>query len=108
MKLSVRDRLLLLEILPREGDITTIRLVRKLREDLSFSEEEHEVLGLSYTQNPNGTTGVTWNELNEVPVEFEFGLKVTELIRDSLNTLNTQKKLTEAHLALYDLFTQDE
>ena len=42
--LSVKGRLMLLGILPAEGDLTTIRIVRELREGLSFSETEHKQL----------------------------------------------------------------
>ena len=36
MELSVYDRLILLNILPKEGDFTTLKIVRKLREDLTI------------------------------------------------------------------------
>ena len=42
--LSVKDRLMLLGILPAESNLTTIRIVRELREGLSFSEGEHKDL----------------------------------------------------------------
>ncbi len=44
MKLTVLERLLLLNLLPEAGNLTTIRIVRELRESLSFTEDEHEVL----------------------------------------------------------------
>lgn len=36
--------MLLLQLLPVSGNLTTIRIVRELRESLSFNEDEHEVL----------------------------------------------------------------
>ena len=44
VKLSVVDRVCLLGVLPKEGDFATLKLVRKLRESLSFSEEENKLL----------------------------------------------------------------
>jgi len=57
MKLGVGDRLILLSILPREGDITTLKIVRELRENLSFDEAEHKELQLT----SEGDT-VRWND----------------------------------------------
>jgi len=44
MKLSVKDRLLVLQVLPDASDITTMRITRDLAKDLSFSEAEHKAL----------------------------------------------------------------
>lgn len=40
MKLTILERTQLLEALPEREDILTIKILRKLRETLSFSEEE--------------------------------------------------------------------
>jgi len=40
MKLTILERIKLLEVLPPQGDLTTLKILRKLRESLSFSEEE--------------------------------------------------------------------
>ena len=40
MKLTILERTQLLEALPPQGDILTLKILRKLRETLSFSEEE--------------------------------------------------------------------
>src|SRR5207247_9230228 len=51
MEFSVQERLILLSILPAEGDLTTLRIVRGLREQLSFSEEEHALLKFNQAEN---------------------------------------------------------
>jgi len=40
MKLTILERTQLLQALPPQGDILTLKILRKLRETLSFSEEE--------------------------------------------------------------------
>lgn len=40
MKLDTMERVKLLEALPSQGDILNLKILRKLRETLSFSEEE--------------------------------------------------------------------
>ena len=44
MKLNLNERFAVLQIIPQEGNFATLRVVRKLQEDLSFSEEDFELL----------------------------------------------------------------
>jgi hypothetical protein len=40
MELTILERVKLLELLPPQGDLLTLKILRKLRESLSFSEAE--------------------------------------------------------------------
>lgn len=44
VKLRARERILLRNLLPKEGDLTTIRVVRELRQSLEFNEADLERL----------------------------------------------------------------
>lgn len=44
MELKTFDRLILLNILPKEGDVISLRVIRKLRDDLGFTEAEIKAL----------------------------------------------------------------
>ena len=102
MKFNIKDRLALLTILPKEGNITTLKIVRKLREDLSFSEEEHKILNFRTMEN-----GMTlWNEDPSVKKEIEVGEKATDVIIGTLKNLDKSNKLHEDHLSLWDLFIE--
>lgn len=101
MQLSVKSRLLLLNLLPAQGNITTIRVVHDLRRALSFSEQEHKELSLRQT-----TEGVSWDHIKEQPKEIEIGPRALVLIEDTLKDLDKQKKLTEDHIELYELFVK--
>ena len=103
MELSVLNRLLLLNVLPKEGNITTLRIVQKLREDLSFSEEEHKKL--NFTQKGDS---LTWDSVANVVKDVSFGPKAHQLVVEALEALNKEKKLTADFLPLYDLFVKDE
>ena len=102
MELGVFDRLILLNILPKEGDFTTIKIVRKLREDLSFSEEEHKALEFKFEE-----ANVQWVREADKPKEVEIGEKATDLIVETLKKLSSDKKLTESHLPVYEKFVKD-
>ncbi len=47
MKLTIAERIKLLEALPPQGDILTLKILRKLRETLSFSEQELKSFDIS-------------------------------------------------------------
>jgi hypothetical protein len=100
MLLNTFERLILLNILPREGDFTTLKIVRKMREDLSFSEQEHK--DLSITIGEKGQ--VKWKTEADRDVEISIGEKATDIIVSVLKKLNAEKKLTEQHFSLYEKF----
>ena len=100
MKLSVLDRIALLDLLPATGDYTTIRVSHDLRALLSFSEEEHATL--KFKQTDGG--GMIWE--NDFEREFEFGPKATALIVEALEKASKEKKLNADHLRVYEMFME--
>lgn len=48
MELTTIERLKLAELLPNQENILTLKIIRKLRETLSFSEEELKLMGVKY------------------------------------------------------------
>lgn len=97
MKFNVQDRVILLNILPSEGSYINLKLVRKLRESLSFSEKEHEELNLK----AEGSR-VTWEK--DVEKDVHIGDTMRELIIRALYQLDKAGKLTEAHIPVYEKF----
>lgn len=105
MILTVKERIQLLNILPAEGDILSLRLVRKLREALSFSEAEHAALKIEATP-----TQVKWDQeaATGADKEVEIGPKAHEIVAVELRKLSDQRKLNEQYLDLYDRFNPPE
>jgi hypothetical protein len=102
--LTVPDRLALLSILPSQGDITTIKIVRKLREELSFTEQEHEQYGIVVEEGK-----VTWNEsVNGVCKDIEVGRKAVDVIVVALQGLDENKRLEPGHTDIWDRFVTDD
>ena len=99
MELNVIERLVLLNILPREGSFLTLKLVRKIREDLSFDELENKVF--KFVQDGEV---VRWDESVVQTKDIEIGEKMTDLIVDVLKELDKKKGLKEEHLTLYEKF----
>ncbi len=102
MELSVPDRMSLLSILPPQGDITTLRIVRELREALSFSEPEYAEFGIT----TDGDT-IRWDGTVNKTKDIEIGEKATDIIVETLKAKDTERVLTDAHLSLWDKFMLD-
>jgi hypothetical protein len=103
MKLSVKDRFLLLSVLPHQGDFTALKIVRTLREDLSFSEEEHALLQIRQQGE-----SVVWKQDVEQAKEIEVGTKAMGIIGESLVKLDKEKRLLLDHMDLYERFVAKE
>lgn len=99
VELTVLERLVLLNLLPEQGDLTTIRIIARLREELSFTEEEHAALKFRHEDNRT-----VWNEDAKVVRTFEFGPKTATTIIKALEDLSKQKGLRVEHLTLCDKF----
>lgn len=100
LKLNVLERMLIAGILPKEGDLTTILILRQLKEALSFNEEEHALLKFRY-EGTGVDRKVFWEDNVVSEKEIDLKPKAQQLISDSLDKLNEEKKLQEEHLALW-------
>lgn len=60
--LDVLERLKLLELLPREGTFTNLKLLRETKEALSFTEDENLALQFR-TEMRNGMQMMVWNTI---------------------------------------------
>ncbi len=101
MLLTVRERLVILSILPKEGDFLTLKVLRKLQGDLSFTEEE-----LKQYNFIEGEGVVTWDDKVEQTKEIPLSMKATEIIVKALTTLNNIGKLKMEHFDIYEKFME--
>ena len=104
MELTVKERIVVLGLLPKEGDFKTLKQLRLCREDLSLSDDEIKTLGVK----TNTQTGfINWTE----PVEgeqYKKDVKITdsvmELLVDSLVQADKGKKLNDETFDVYERF----
>jgi hypothetical protein len=132
--LNVLERFGLLGILPREGTFLNLKLLRVIREELSFTETENETLqfrqeGQMMSWNSialmNKATGEIVKAPNEVLMqmvakdpdafdvakacpdkEFVFGETVEGLIIKALKDIDKAGKITEEQYSLYEKFME--
>ena len=103
MKLNIEERLMLLGVLPQEGNFVTLKIVRKLKEELSFSEEE--LAKYKIVQDPKNNQ-VKWNAEadSKDQKDIKMGGEATALIVKSLKDLDKDNKLVPQQLSLYEKF----
>uniref|UniRef100_A0A6M3XS10 Uncharacterized protein n=1 Tax=viral metagenome TaxID=1070528 RepID=A0A6M3XS10_9ZZZZ len=101
MELTVKERLVLMGMLPKEGNFLTLRLMRKLREALSFNEEEHKQL--KFVQNGEQ---LSWDFTVVVVKDVEVGDVMLDVITKELKNKDKEGKLTEDHITLYEKFVE--
>lgn len=111
MDLSVKERLLLLLVVPPVGNITQLEIIRELRESLSFNAELQEKLKLVENEETGGTT---WDDKVEAeigPWPFEFNRVVRKIInkamKRALTKMSEQEVLTEDHLNVGERFVDN-
>jgi hypothetical protein len=101
--LTLVQRLSLLNNLPEKGTFITLKIVRKLRESLSLSEEEIKYYNIHQEGN-----NVTWDNTKSDEVkEIEIGEKALDIIKDTLKKLDENKELSTKELDLYEMFVEN-
>jgi hypothetical protein len=130
MKLTVFERLTLQNILPREGDFITLKLVRKLREALAFSEKEiAEINFRNHWKCPECQRvelsaevikcpdcgiymilagQVTWDEDKAIIKDVHMGDTMLALCKTTIKKLSDEQKLKEEQMSLYQKFVEAE
>lgn len=99
MKLEVHERLMCLEMLPKEGDYAAMKAIRQAREIIGFTTDEKNFYQLKDVGGKiEWSTQAAADRVADIPMT-EF---ITNLIRDNLAKLNHQHKLRDEHLSLYE------
>jgi len=102
MKLNVFERLILLQILPAEGNFVTLRIVKDLKGIVALSETDFKEFEVTQVGEQ-----VKWNAKGNEEREIEIGEKATDIVIESLKKLDKEKKLTERHFTLYEKFVKE-
>tara|TARA_Y100000310_G_C20155235_1_gene566593 strand:+ start:214 stop:528 length:315 start_codon:yes stop_codon:yes gene_type:complete len=100
MRLTVKERIILLTVLPQEGTLDTIKIVHELRNALSFDEEEHKQMNIKRLENGS----YEWDENSRIIKEVVIGEVGKNILKEELEKLDVEGKVTEMHLGLFNKF----
>jgi len=99
MKLTIKDRIILLTLLPRQGGLIELQTIKGLIQVLEFTSQEIEEYQLRDTDN-----GVLWNKDKEKEKEITFTDAQINLIKKSINEADKNKTLTLEMLETIEKF----
>ena len=103
MILSTKERLVLSMIMePQAGRFDALKLIRKFREDLSFSQDEIKEINLRQEDAGN----FRWDK--ELTKDVDIGEITMGIIKKQFQKLDREERLQEDHLDLFMKFTQGE
>ncbi len=103
MLLNVKQRLLLLNILPAESNYIELKIIREQQALLSFSDEELQRLKVKREGDR-----YTWDESLDEPVEIEINESARGIIKIAFRQLDQQGQLKVEFLPLYEHFIEGE
>ena len=106
MKLTMRERLLILNILPEQGGVATIRIAHELRQSLAPNEEEWEKFDFRQGEDDPGM--LFWRQDIPQETEVEIGKKALKLIKEALEKVDENEGVTIDLIPLFDKFVIDE
>ena len=103
MKLTILDRILMMNILPAESDFVTLKMVKELKDKLSFTDKEIKNYEIKTTNNKQGKGQITWTaKALETTEDIKIVHSERELIIEQLEKLDKDKKANLHHVELYD------
>ena len=97
VKLNMKERIELTNILPQQGDILTLRTGMEITGMMYPSNEEQVEFSV---KNENGM--MSWNDKGETEKEFSFSPLQIGLLKKQLKELDETKALKPLHISIYE------
>ena len=110
MKLSVMERMILLNLLPPTGTFANLKVLRIAREALSFDDKEHKALNIRY-EGEGDRAQMRWD--NHVIIEKATGKSpsgdaatVQEMIRKNPDDYEMKPIMNDKNVIMGEIVTQ--
>ncbi len=105
MRLTIAERMSLLDMLPVQGNIVTLRAITSLRLNLSMSEEEIKEYEIKTVRSEDGKVFVQWApEFDKTRIDIPMSDHEKGIVTREILQLDQQSKLTINQLPLYEYF----
>jgi len=103
MKLSIKDRLIILNVLPNQETYANMLVIRDLTADVGFSKLDHE-----YFEIVEENGDVSWDPEKEQDKEVPIGITAFELIKKAFKKIDADGGITNDFMDIYKRFVEDE
>jgi len=97
--LHVKERALLLGLLPKQGDVIKMKVIKQLLDRIGFDKDEIASLSIKFDSSTGHTT---WSEDADKGVVFDLDDIEIEIIKTALGEI--KDKITIDQLDLWELF----
>jgi len=103
-KLHIQERIILMELLPKEGNFVTLKMIRELREQLALNKDERESMGIKIEGDQ-----VSWDPVKaqENLKEMDFDDLAVDIVKSQLKRLDESNKLEQKHFTIYQKFMEE-
>ena len=102
VKLNLFERLVVMGLLPQTGNFATLKIVTEANMMLGATDEESVLAGLEPTPEGAVIARLGWDKVPER--EFTFKETLLGIIKDALQKLDDEEKLTMEHVRVYEQF----
>ena len=104
VSLNLFERVIVLSLLPAEGNFATLKIVNELKMELAPTSEEYSKAGLSDMEN-GGIQAKDWLAVPEK--EITFGEVSEGIVVNALKKLDKEMKLRNEHMTVYAKFIKE-
>lgn len=97
MKLSIKERILVSELFPKESNILTQTIIKEVAKKVEITKDEQEAIGMKSTP-----AGYQWSadKAKDSDKDVEFSKIELSILKEQVNALDAQKKVTQELLSL--------
>lgn len=106
VELNIVERLVLMDLLPKEGNFVTLKIVRKNLDNLGFNDAELKEYDMTSAENTVNWDFEKAKKNNSWPKQFVFEDFITSIIKLKLKKLDAEEKLEGKYLSLYEKFIE--
>jgi hypothetical protein len=99
--LGIGERMVVLGLLPKEGNIITLKMLRGMVGKIGLTPEEITAFGVKQVGEQ-----IHWDIKGNEPKDIEFADAESDLIRLALTEKNSKNKLTEEMISVYEKFVR--
>ncbi len=101
-KLNLFERLVIMGLFPQTGNFATLKIITEANLMLGATDEESVLAGLGVTSEGGVVAKLGWLAVPEK--EFTFKETLLGIIRDALQKLDDEERLTMEHFRVYEIF----
>jgi hypothetical protein len=100
-KLTIPERIHVLNLLPSEGSFVTLQALREITSKVGFKAEEISAYDIKEVDGV-----ITWNDLGSCETSINLVDAEAEIIRKELRKKNAEEKLNMGIFSVYEKFME--